>query len=544
MGENTVSRRNFVAGAAVGAASLGASAFMSQDARAAADEPGVETLWDVDVPDMWDYEADMVVLGCGIGGCCALIEGHELGMSVIGVQKSKDVLDTNTSRSGGAFCAVNTSLQRREGIEDSVDIFYKDMMANGGEMGDPDVIRAWGEISGETLDWLYDFGAPIHGDRTYDAAKEVGSHAHSVARDYRPDPVGLGLGWMTTLQAVLEDYEIPMLYKTAGTKLLMNAEGRVIGARAVAEDGTEINLKANKGVLVSTGGMGHNKDMWARYSPYMRYLFENAEIVNFGSPSCCMGDGIKMLEDAGAFMWPTAPVVGNTNITDPDWQIEKMRKTLLTYHWENNPIIVNKEGDRFYDESSFHVFIADRPYLEQPGMVTITVFDEEDRLGKDGVDHAQWTLDAAPQLGHPELVGSADTLEELAAYFGLNPEKLIAAVEDFNARCDAAVDGVCAEPDPFGRTKFTKKIQTPPFWGIVQGLGVTTSKGGAKINEKGQVIKYRSEEPIPSLYAAGEDAMFAAHGDAREHIVGGCNSLAACYGRIAARNIINEEPWA
>lgn len=540
MSENTMSRRNFVTSAAVG---LGTAALVAPVAGASADEAAAEPLWDIDVPETWDYEADMVVLGCGIGGSCALVEGHELGMSVIGVQANKDVLDCSCSRSGGAFCAVNTSFQRREGIEDSVDLFYKDMMRDGGEMGDPDVIRAWGEVSGETLDWLYDFGAPIHNEATYDAAKEVGSAAHSIARDYRPDPVGLGLGWMTTLQAVIDDYEIPILYNTRATKLLQNAEGRVIGARAETQDGTVINLKANKGVLVSTGGMGHNKDMWARYSPFMRYLFENAEVVNFGCPSTVVGDGIKMLEDAGAFLWPTAPVVGNTNITDPDWQMDSLRKTLLTYHWENNPIIVNKNGERFYDESSFHVFIAERPYLDQPGMGTITVFDEDDRLGKDGVDHAQWTLDCAPLLGHPEQVGSADTLEELAEYFGMDPEKLVAAVEDFNARCDEAVDGVCAEPDPFGRTKFTKKIQTPPFWGIYQGLGVTTSKGGAKINAKGQVIQYREDTPIPSLYAAGEDSMFSGHGDAREHIVGGCNSYAACIGRIAARNIMNEEPW-
>ena len=191
MSENTMSRRNFVTSAAVG---LGAAALVAPVASASADEAAAEPLWDIDVPETWDYEADMVVLGCGIGGSCALVEGHELGMSVIGVQANKDVLDCSCSRSGGAFCAVNTSFQRREGIEDSVDLFYKDMMRDGGEMGDPDVIRAWGEVSGETLDWLYDFGAPIHNEATYDAAKEVGSAAHSIARDYRPDPVGLGLG--------------------------------------------------------------------------------------------------------------------------------------------------------------------------------------------------------------------------------------------------------------------------------------------------------------------------------------------------------------
>ena len=34
------------------------------------------------------------------------------------------------------------------------------------------------------------------------------------------------------------------------------------------------------------------------------------------------------------------------------------------------------------------------------------------------------------------------------------------------------------------------------------------------------------------------------HGDARTHIVGGPNSSAACYGRIAARGAAAETPWA
>ena len=63
-----------------------------------------------------------------------------------------------------------------------------------------------------------------------------------------------------------------------------------------------------------------------------------------------------------------------------------------------------------------------------------------------------------------------------------------------------------------------------------------TSKGGAKINAKGEVID-AYEQVIPGLYAAGEAAFFSIHGNGSEHIVGGCNGSAASYGRICARSI-------
>lgn len=69
-------------------------------------------------------------------------------------------------------------------------------------------------------------------------------------------------------------------------------------------------------------------------------------------------------------------------------------------------------------------------------------------------------------------------------------------------------------------------------------LGI--SKGGAKINEKAQVIDTKGNV-IPGLYAAGEIAFAQLHGDARTHIVGGPNGSAAVYGRIAAQTIAVEE---
>lgn len=535
--EQNLSRRSFAKASLVGgvaaAGLMGASQAKAIDVQPL--ENGGESLWLPDVPETWDRETEMLVLGCGAAGACALIEGQDLGLDVLGIEKNTTITGCQCARSGGWVCACNTRLQRQEEIEDSVDLFYKDIMADGGDMADPEVVRTWAELSGETLDWLCDMDVPVI-EKTYDARVVALSEAHSVARDYCTEPLGNGIGWMIGLERVINDRGIEIMYETAATKVLRNAEGRAVGARVQDKDGNTLNIKASKGVLVSCGGYGVNLDIWARYSPMMDYVRNNSDEVFIVSPSTCTGDGIVMLEDVGAWMNPSKAVLGITILTDPDWKMEKLRTEMLTFVMENSPIEVTKDAKRFYDESSFHVYMTERPYLNIPGMTSYCIFDENVRTSQEGQDYCQWVLDSAEPLGRPDLVYQADTIEELAEHFGLDPEQLVATVEEFNSHVDSQ------EPDEFGRTRFLAKCETAPFYGVERHVSTGTSKGGARVNAKAQVMDMNLK-PIPNLYSAGEDAMFSAHGDAREHVVGGCNSYAMCFGRLAARNIAEETAW-
>ena len=91
----------------------------------------------------------MVILGCGIAGACAAVEAHDLGLSVLVVEALDDIKKCSCTLSGGWLCGVNTELQEIDGIEDDIEIFIKDVRRCGGDFGDPDVIRAWGEISAD-----------------------------------------------------------------------------------------------------------------------------------------------------------------------------------------------------------------------------------------------------------------------------------------------------------------------------------------------------------------------------------------------------------
>ena len=141
----------------------------------------------------------------------------------------------------------------------------------------------------------------------------------------------------------------------------------------------------------------------------------------------------------------------------------------------------------------------------------VVVFDENGRMSEGGQRFGQVILDACAESGITDTVFSANTLEELAEHYGMDPQKLVAAVDDYNAHVDSQ------EADAFGRTEFVSKIDTPPFWGIEQDIVFATSKGGAKINARAQVLD-NTGQVIPGLYAAGEVAFFPIHGNGRSII--------------------------
>ena len=140
---NKVSRRGFVEAAAVGGlavASLGSAKGALADEQTMA---GPQILYVPEVPEAWDLEAEIVVLGSGIAGSCAAVEAYDLGMDVLLVTAVGGITECDCTLSGGSLAGCGTELQEAAGIEDDVEVMVKDILRCGGEMNDPDVIRAW-----------------------------------------------------------------------------------------------------------------------------------------------------------------------------------------------------------------------------------------------------------------------------------------------------------------------------------------------------------------------------------------------------------------
>ncbi len=525
---SNVSRRGFVGAAAMGGlavASLGSAKGALADEQAVT-EPQI--LYVPEVPEAWDLEAEIVVLGSGIAGSCAAVEAYDLGMDVLLVTAAGGITECDCTLSGGSLAGCGTELQEAAGIEDDVEVMVKDILRCGGEMNDPDVIRAWAMISGETVDWLEELGCEV-------SETIVNASSNSIDRCHRSLPVGDGLGWMLGLEKAIEERDLNVMFETRGTKLYRDEKGRVVGCLIQMPDGTEKTVRALKGVVLATGGLGNSKEMWSRYNPYTGWVIENARKVVFTGSDANHGDGIAMATAIGADASFSPANYGGGGVQVGPAET-KGSGNFLPHRWSKVGVIeVTSEGKRFNDETNFGDFYGDgKKFINTPGLWSVAIFDDVVRQSDEGQTYAQDIIDLATANGMPSVC-SADTIEELCEFFGLDVEQTKATVEEYNTHVDSG------EPDEFGRTEFLNKIAQPPFWGVEFGISLATSKGGLAINPKGQVLDVRGV-PIERLYAAGEVAFARILGDARIHVTGGQNGAGAAYGRICARSINELEP--
>jgi urocanate reductase len=90
-----------------------------------------------------------------------------------------------------------------------------------------------------------------------------------------------------------------IMYRTKATELITDSSGRVTGVKAVKYDGTEVEITANKGVILATGGYGHNIEMILETNDYWNkdHLRANIKTTN---RSLALGEGIMMATAIGA----------------------------------------------------------------------------------------------------------------------------------------------------------------------------------------------------------------------------------------------------
>lgn len=529
-----MSRRNFFG--TVGALSAGiAASTMVGTSVAFADEVATDSvprLWTPEVPESWDAEAEIVVLGSGIAGACAAVEAYDLGMDVLMVTAAPSVVQCACTLSGGAISGCNTAIQADAGEEDDVEDMIKDVLRCGGEMGDPDVIRAWCENSGETIDWLEELGCPI--------SPTVSGGSGSCflhASVHHSSPAGTGRGIMEGLEQAVADRDINVMWNTPAKKLYRAENGDVVGCYVEDENGQGMNIKAQKGIVLATGGFGINEELWNLYNPYTGYVIANSRKVVLTGPAEDKGEGILMATAIGADAY-RSPANYGTGGVEVGPEPGMGNGNLLPYNWAADGMIeVTTEGKRFNDETSFPDFYGDsKKFTTIPEMWNLSIFDDNARLSEGGQRQAQAIIDLATENGM-DSVFSADTIEELCEHFGIPADAVQQSIDEYNGYVDAG------GPDEFGRTEFNAKIETPPFWGIEQAIAIGLSKGGLKVSPATEVLDV-FDQPIHRLYAAGEVAFARTMGDGRIHIAGAQNGSAATFGRLAARAVNELEPQA
>ncbi len=175
-------------------------------------------------------------------------------------------------------------------------------------------------------------------------------------------------------------------------------------------------------------------------------------------------------------------------------------------------ILVNQEGERFFDEVSTRDKVSAAEFEQTGGYAWLIV---DSRMAD-----ASNVIQGYIKKGFAE---TGESIQALAEAIGAPADALSATMDKWNACVEAKKD------EDFGRVSFANPLDQAPFYAIKVQPGVHHTMGGVRIDSEAQVID-TDGSVIPGLFAAGE-VTGGVHGNNR---LGG-NAVAdfVIFGRIA-----------
>jgi fumarate reductase flavoprotein subunit len=454
------------------------------------------------VPKKWDMETDILAVGAGGAGLAAAATAAAAGKKVLVLEKMP-VMGGSSLICGGALAFAGTDMQQKEGIKDSSDLFYKDMMKVGENVNVPALVRSYVDHQLETYYWLKKLGVSF---------MKIGiASGMSVPRGHyvTPSQVLKALSDAATAKGAKIELNI------AARMLVADDKGNIKGVLAERK-GKKIMIGARRGVILTSGGFSLNKKILAKFVPPMA---KAQALVGRGSD----GDGLKMAWAFGSDI-EDMPYIKATFGFAPDAGSIKNDFALTFY---KGAIIVNKAGKRFVNESISYKLVGDAA-LVQPDAMGFQIYDAAIRA-----EAIKDPLNAIEALEKNGKVFSGQTLAEVARKINVPAAALEATVKEYN-------ENVAKGSDPqFGRNTLVASfgkpvpIEKPPFYGFPATAVILGTYGGILANEKAQVMDVFGR-PIPRLYAAGE-ILGGVHGAA--YMTGTAFGKALVFGRLAANEL-------
>lgn len=471
------------------------------------------------VPDKWDRETDVVVVGYGGAGAAAAIAAREAGAEVIVLEK-REVPGGSTAICGGIIYAANTSVQKENGIEDSADKMYQHYINAGKGFNDPELVRIAADQSAANVDQLIALGGTFAAPTVTGAEVNVGSEPIARAHSISYGDLSGGGALFAVLDSGAKAAGAEILMETPGKELVVDAEGTVVGVKAESA-GEDLFIKARKGVILSSGGFTRNEEMLLAFTRDGYYS------QPLGTPGLD-GDCHKMAFALGAATANISEILGIPGITLPG-------AVSATYaFWTFIPtvaaILVNLEGRRFCDEFNFYDW-KNTALLAQPEHYGYSVFDDATRQAAPGMIVLGFSEDLEAEVAAGTVL-KADTLSELADKMGIPAARFEQTVAKWNEDVAAGADS------EYGRVAALGAIATAPFYAFATHSTMFDNSGGLKINTKAQVVDVWGNA-IPRLYAAGQTA----GGVIGEHYSGSGTAINACmtFGRVAGQSAAAEE---
>jgi succinate dehydrogenase/fumarate reductase flavoprotein subunit len=554
--QKRTTRREFLRGATVvGAGMVATGALASCTMVTLTPAPEIPT----PVPETWDKETDVVVVGSGGAGFAAALEAVDNGADVIMLEKLP-IIGGCSSVSGGNYGSYGTDVQAKAAekdpehfANDSADLYYREKLLLGGYWNDPELVRVWADEALAGYEWLKGLGVTWATVRMYDGLHQLqpenpqGMYLHGIwntpfvngewigpftkGRHHRNGTYKEFVNGAANIAAMADAAQargIQILTEMQVMEIIREnmLSGDVLGVKvANLASGDIIAVRARKAVILAAGGFTANAELCKRYDPRLSLKVSSGGVAAPGSPGRgCTGDVLMAAMDIGA----DATQLNLTQL--------RMQRSVVAYTGPDSTVLaaddgqyidVDQEGNRFWRETEQTTFRN----------AQLTVLHERGMHMWWGISDAEGVGDNTAAIEHALEVGGAfraETLEELAQIIQVPAANLVATVNRYHQFVDQGVD------EDFGqfRAYLNKKFLTPPFYAIPKTYYRHHSLGGVRINPKAQVLDRRNQV-IPRLYAAGEFTG-GVHGHERD---GGCGwTDIIVFGRIAGRNGAAETP--
>lgn len=556
---NGFSRRDFLKGGAVAAVGAVGAVALSGCATSAESAPAT---W---MPEKWDYETDVLVIGYGGAGMWAACTAHDEGADVL-------ILEKAPYRGGGSSSMNCGQWTYPSDAEKAATFAYKAFH----EFTPMEVCRAWADEAVQNGDYAdeYGFEWDLYSNGEAHAEYDLeGADAMVVAMDNSNGP-----GFFETMDQNVQDRGIEVVFGCHDEDLIQNPDTKeIVGCytKIGDGDGTLYAVKARKGVIMTTGGFEFNEELKEKY-------LKCYPMKGFYGWKYNTGDGIKMVQKVGADLRSMGLVMGGWSSWFNDEEIVPGGVSVSAP--SGNFIWVNSIGKRWRDETislnhgGWKIFMNfNEDWCNYDCIPSWYIFDQ---TCFDAGSWGDFVAGLAPENGGlncgycslPEDLGGwqgwsadnqwelkrgwvkkGDTLEELVEKINafdenacdMTVEDLQATIDRWNELCEKGVD------EDFGRTASSQagpgpgagidlgKIQGPPFYAIPIYPGLGNTLGGPNRDATGNVLDCEGNQ-IPRLYGAGSFCNMASHTYA---ITGGNNAENWCWGRITGRTAAGLDSW-
>jgi 3-oxo-5alpha-steroid 4-dehydrogenase len=521
----------------------------------------------------WDRTCDVLVVGLGAAGGATAIAAREAGAEVIVAERFDG--GGATIKSGGVvYLGGGTHIQKQAEIDDTPQAMFDYLRQECGDAVEQATLRAFCDDSIGLLDWLESIGVqfrsnpkppktsyPRNGTYYYYSGNEsvpaYAAHAKPAARGHRVMAPGIDSGreLYRALERRVAALGIPVLRQTAARRLIVDANGAVIGAELwQLEDGSaaqrehrklmrkaekvhdfaggwadrlrakasqleqqharRVRVRTRRGVVLTTGGFVFNRSLLREVAP--QYL----PAMRLGATGCD-GSGIRLGVSAGG-------------------QPARMHK-VSAWRFINPPtawpkgIVVGPDGARFCNEQVYGARMG-VDMVEKAGGRAWLILDRKLRKAsiREALSGKLWFFQSVPAMFLMLFAPRARTPEALADRLGMPADALRRSLDDYNASADGSRD------DALGKSvDMRTPLDVAPYYALDISAASKTfpcptiTLGGLAVDERSGAVRTSDGNTIRGLYAAGRTAV----GIASNGYVSGL-SIADCLwsGRRAGRH--------